>query len=140
MGVEGSQRGEKGSGPRAANGSTGRVWLELSDADLLAQSAVDVYRASGPGGQKRNKTSSAVRLRHEPTGLLVTAVESRSQHENRVRALRRLREAIALNLRTPVDPDAGPPDFLIKALKRDATLRVSRRHPDYWRKKFARRS
>src|SRR5579859_4717913 len=74
-------------------------WTGLTDAALLAQCAVDTYRASGPGGQKRNKTSSAVRLRHEPSGLIVIAEESRSQHENRVRALRRLREALHLKLR-----------------------------------------
>ncbi|HMP03971.1 MAG TPA: peptide chain release factor-like protein [Gemmatales bacterium] len=66
------------------------AFVELSDAQLLAQCAVDTYRASGPGGQKRNKTSSAVRLRHEPTGLMVIAEESRSQHENKAKALRRL--------------------------------------------------
>ena len=41
-------------------------WTGLSDEQLLAQCEVDTYRASGPGGQKRNKTSSAVRLRHPP--------------------------------------------------------------------------
>ena len=61
-------------------------WAALSDDQLLAQCQVDTYRASGPGGQKRNKTSSAVRLRHPPSGLLVIAEESRSQHENRARA------------------------------------------------------
>jgi hypothetical protein len=71
----------------------------LTDAQLLAQCAVDTYRASGPGGQKRNKTSSAVRLRHGPTGLVVIAEESRSQHENKAKALKRLRQALYLNLR-----------------------------------------
>src|SRR5947207_14217946 len=80
--------------------TTGRaVWAGLNDAQLLEQCAVDTYRASGPGGQKRNKTSSAVRLRHKPSGLIVIAEESRSQHENRARALRRLREALYLKLR-----------------------------------------
>jgi len=118
--------GSSGSGPS-------RSWLDLADADLLAQCAVDAYRASGPGGQKRSKTSSAVRLRHRPSGLIVTASESRSQHENRIRALRRLREAIALNLRMRIDPDTGPPEFFSAALARDSSLRVNRRHPDYWR-------
>src|SRR5438105_5034263 len=75
------------------------LWTALTDAQLLAQCEVDTYRASGPGGQKRNKTSSAVRLRHAGSGLLVIAEESRSQHENKARALRRLRQAFFLKLR-----------------------------------------
>src|SRR4030088_3276176 len=75
------------------------IWTSLSDAQLLAQCEVDTYRASGPGGQKRNKTSSAVRLRHPPSGLIVIAEESRSQHQNPGRALRRLRPALYLKVR-----------------------------------------
>src|SRR5260370_21740704 len=74
-------------------------WTSLTDAQLLAQCQVDTYRASGPGGQKRNKTSSAVRVRHPPSGLIVIAEESRSQHENRVRGFRRLRQALYLKIR-----------------------------------------
>jgi hypothetical protein len=77
-------------------------WTNLTDSQLLAQCEVDTYRASGPGGQKRNKTSSAVRLRHTPSGLIVIAEESRSQHENRERALRRLRQALYLKVREDV--------------------------------------
>lgn len=85
------------------------AWMSLSDSALLDQCEVDTYRASGPGGQKRNKTSSAVRLRHEPSGLIVIAEESRSQHENKAKALRRLRQSFALKIREPVDaaPLAG---------------------------------
>src|SRR5438270_1353963 len=85
------------------------TWTALTDAQLLAQCEVDTYRASGPGGQKRNKTSSAVRLRHEPSGLLVIAEESRSQHENKARALRRLRQRLYLVLREPFPPAGGVP-------------------------------
>ena len=73
---------------------------------LLAQCEVDTYRASGPGGQKRNKTSSAVRIRHLPSELLVIAEESRSQHENRVKALKRLRQAFYLKLRETIRTEA----------------------------------
>src|SRR5258705_9292229 len=83
------------------------TWTALSDEQLLAQCEVDTYRASGPGGQKRNKTSSAVRLRHPPSGLLVIAEESRSQHENKAKALRRLKQALVLKLREPQAGDAS---------------------------------
>src|SRR5215475_3228738 len=93
--------------------STGRAaWANLTDAQLLAQCEVDTYRASGPGGQKRNKTSSAVRLRHPPSGLLVIAEESRSQHENRARALKRLRQAFYLKLRRELTPEQLAPEVL----------------------------
>src|ERR1700733_2387723 len=78
------------------------AWSALADEALLKQCEVDTYRASGPGGQKRNKTSSAVRLRHLPSGLIVIAEESRSQHENKAKALRRLRQALFLQLREAV--------------------------------------
>src|SRR3982751_104241 len=93
------------------------TWTRLTDAQLLDQCAVDTYRASGPGGQKRNKTSSAVRIRHGPTGLIVIAEESRSQHENRAKALRRLRQALFLEIRDDpggaLSPErvAAHPDF-----------------------------
>src|SRR5438128_10995385 len=90
------------------------TWTRLTDSQLLAQCEVDTYRASGPGGQKRNKTSSAVRLRHPPSGLLVIAEESRSQHENRARALRRLRKALFLKIRDelPARELAQHPDYV----------------------------
>jgi len=115
-----------------------RAWTELSDAQLVAQCAVDTYRASGPGGQKRNKTSSAVRLRHPPSGLLVIAEESRSQHENRARALRRLRQALFLKLREELPPEALTPETLAArpdyepARDAEGRLRLGRKDPRYW--------
>jgi hypothetical protein len=76
--------------------------LGLPGDALLDECEMDRFRASGPGGQKRNKTESAVRLRHLPTGIQAHASESRSQHANRGVALRRLRQRIALDLREPV--------------------------------------
>jgi hypothetical protein len=92
-------------------------FLRLEDSVLLAQCEVDRFRASGPGGQKRNKTDSAIRLRHAPTALAVEAVESRSQRENRVRALRRLRLEIALNSRAEIDEAAALPEEFAEALR-----------------------
>jgi hypothetical protein len=97
---------------------TWQDFLHLNEDALFAQCEFDRFRASGPGGQKRNKTESAVRLRHRPTGLEAQANESRSQHENRARALRRLRLTIALTLRAPIDADDyKPPPPLVAALK-----------------------
>jgi hypothetical protein len=93
-------------------------FLRLDDDALLAQCELDRFRASGPGGQKRNKTDSAVRLRHRPSGVTGEAVESRSQHQNRARALRRLRLAIALDARLILEDPATPPaDELAEALR-----------------------
>lgn len=109
------------------------TWTALTDEQLLAQCEVDTYRASGPGGQKRNKTSSAVRLRHPPSGLAVIAEESRSQHENRARALRRLRQALYLKLREPVAADpADRPAAIAAACAADGKLHVGVRDPRFW--------
>jgi RF-1 domain len=103
-------------GPSPRSGERGdsvrNRWTSLTDQQLLAQCAVDTYRASGPGGQKRNKTSSAVRIRHPPSGLIVIAEESRSQHENRIKALQRLRQAFYLKIRTPLAPEELAPEKL----------------------------
>ncbi len=108
-------------------------FLRLEDRSLLAQCEVDRFRASGPGGQKRNKTDSAVRLRHRPTGLSAEAVESRSQHENRTRALRRLRLTIALGARASFDSDVPPPEELAEALRigRGRSIEMGRRDARY---------
>jgi hypothetical protein len=114
------------------------AWTNLTDAQLLAQCAVDTYRASGPGGQKRNKTSSAVRLRHPPSGLLVIAEESRSQHENRARALKRLRQALYLKLREELPPEARTPEAVAlrdgygAARDPDGRLDLGRKDPRFW--------
>jgi len=106
---------------------TWRDFLGLDDRTLFEQCEFDRFRASGPGGQKRNRTDSAVRLRHRPTGLQAEANESRSQHENRARALRRLRRTIALTLRVPDSPEPPPPGVstALRALLDQPPRRIS---------------
>ncbi len=114
------------------------TWSRLPEDQLLTQCEVDTYRASGPGGQKRNKTSSAVRLRHLPTGLLVIAEDSRSQHENKAIALKRLWRALFLHLRDelPVaaltqESLATHPDYAA-ARGTDGRLHLSTKDPRFW--------
>ena len=87
-------------------------YLAADDAQLMAQCRQDVYKSSGPGGQHRNKVSSAVRLRHGPTGITAHGDDSRSQHENRLLAIHRLRMNIACQHRRGVDLGAGPPAYI----------------------------
>jgi len=69
--------------------------------DLLNSCELRTQRRSGPGGQHRNKTSSGVFLHHKPTGIVGEATERRSQAQNRVVALERLRYRLAVEVRTP---------------------------------------
>ena len=111
---------------------TRSTWANLNDAQLLAQCEVDTYRASGPGGQKRNKTSSAVRIRHLPSGLLVIAEESRSQHENRARGLKRLRQAFYLKLRDAAPVAAAECAEVAAIRSASGRLTVGRRDARFW--------
>jgi protein subunit release factor A len=78
--------------------------VDIPDDDgLLAECRVETFAAGGPGGQHQNRTESAVRLTHLPTGIRVVAREERSQHRNRQTAIDRLREALEEHNRRPVD-------------------------------------
>jgi len=74
---------------------TGAEKLAPLDRDSLSNDVeISTFRGSGPGGQHRNKTESAVRLRHVPTGITVVASEHRSQWRNREAAWERLIERL----------------------------------------------
>ncbi len=109
--------------------------LPADDADLLAECRVDTFRAGGPGGQHQNKAESGVRLTHLPTGLVVEARGSRSQHRNRQEALVRLRERIEELLRPeperkPTRPSAAAGRRRLEEKRRRSARKRARRPPE----------
>jgi protein subunit release factor B len=92
---------------------------------LLAECDVDTYRSSGPGGQKKNKTESSVRVRHRPTGLVRVATESRSQTRNREAALERLWDTLQARARKPKPRVATRPTVASRTRRVEAKRRTS---------------
>ena len=88
-------------GRRQTSFAAVQVWPELDAPDIEINESdirMEVFRASGAGGQHINKTSSAVRLIHEPTGLVASSQEERSQLQNRERAMNRLKGLLAAKI------------------------------------------
>jgi ribosome-associated protein len=103
--------------------------IELPDDDeaLLAECEVDTFRAGGPGGQHQNKTESAVRLRHLPSGLVATCRAERSQYQNKQTCLRRLREKAARLNEAPVPRVPTKPSRAAKERRLDDKAAQARR-------------
>lgn len=93
--------------------------------DLLNDCEVTPFKSSGPGGQKKNKTESSVRIVHTPTGITRVATESRSQSANKLRALERIQEALAARARKPKPRVPTKPTAGAQAKRRDDKSRVS---------------
>lgn len=80
-----------------------KIYLPKTDEKLLEECEFSAYRSSGKGGQHVNTTDSAVRLKHLPTGIVVTSQEDRSQYQNKLICLQKLREKVEkLNYRKPL--------------------------------------
>lgn len=83
------------SGGADSDEGSGRKHIAMDAESVGKEVVVETYRAPGPGGQRKNKKETAVRLTHKPTGLTVVASERRSQAMNREIAFERLLKRLA---------------------------------------------
>jgi peptide chain release factor 2 len=109
--------------------------IPSSDEALLAECVVETFRSSGPGGQNVNRRETAVRIRHSPTGIVVTCQRERSQYRNKQIALEELRRRLEALLQPPQPriPTVIPRSVRNKILtykKRRAAKKHLRRKPD----------
>jgi protein subunit release factor B len=108
---------------------------ELRDDELLAQCEVQAHRAGGPGGQHRNKTETAVRLVHRPTGVVAEGKDQRSRAQNLAAALARLREKLARRAYRPpprrkTRPSRAAEERRLEAKRRASAKKKERRWAD----------
>lgn len=94
--------------------------VELSDEKLLELCGVKRTRGSGPGGQHRNKVETAIVITHLETGIIGEASEKRSQDDNKVVAIKRLRQNLAIQFRAKRDEELGK-----VAMKRIQSKKIS---------------
>lgn len=103
------------------------VHLPESDEKLLDECEVETFRAGGKGGQHVNKTDSAVRLRHLPTGLVVMSQQERSQYLNKQICLQKLREKVEKLNEVPAKRIPTRPHKGAKRAKKKAKSHLSRK-------------
>jgi ribosome-associated protein len=106
------------------------AWHEQTDEQLLAQCEVQTHRASGPGGQHRNKTETAVRLVHVPSGVAAEGKDQRSRAQNLSAALGRLREKLARRAYRPPPRRKTRPSAASRERRIDAKKRLGAKKRD----------
>ena len=104
-----------------------KIDLPESDEKLLDECDVETFRSGGKGGQHVNKTDSAVRLRHLPSGLVVMSQQERSQFLNKCICLEKLREKVAKMNIVPLVRKATKPPKSAKRSKKKAKSHLSKK-------------
>ncbi|CAN5543404.1 hypothetical protein BH09PLA1_BH09PLA1_06820 [soil metagenome] len=107
--------------------------LLLDEEHLIRLCKFEAYKSGGPGGQKRNKTSSAVKWTHIASGIHAHSNDFRLQSENRLRALHRLRFKLATDIRTPIVLQGYEPPAWVDASKVSGKFTTNTRNPIYAR-------
>lgn len=107
----------------------------IAPSTLLADCEIKHTKGSGPGGQHRNKVQTAVVVKHVPTEVVASASESRSQQQNQVKAIQRLRVKLALLWRSPPPENANgrslAPSKLWTNRARGGKVSVNEAHQDF---------
>ncbi len=108
---------------------------QKNDEELLADCDVETYCSSGPGGQNVNRRETAVRLRHRPSGVVVTCQRERSQFRNKQIALAQLRRKLQLlnrkrRRRIPTVMPVGVRETILERKRRQSLKKSLRRRPD----------
>jgi protein subunit release factor B len=99
----------------------------LTIAALKNEVEITAFKSSGPGGQHKNKTESAIRIKHLPTGIIVVATESRSQIKNRDLAWQRLIEKLARRRQKRKPRLPTKPSRAAREKRLEQKMRVSRK-------------
>ena len=111
-------------------------FARMSDEELERDCTMSAFHASGPGGQGVNTADSAVRLVHRPTGIAVVSREQRSQLQNRLRCLQKLRailkaRAVPPRKRVATKPTKRSVERRLKEKRSRSDVKASRRRPGF---------